>query len=402
MSDDGDDAAAAPAPLIDLSLSAHLRKSGGELVNTPSFGSRLAVGEEPTDKEEEDKETTKKLLEEFTERIIPTGELLEDFAERTILLDRGESSFSFIQCPQNTITSDIKDSMCKSVEVETDESSTAAEKDAANSAPGGTPTTVVSESFVIGELFTEKKDEAVQIVSLVEAASAIHSVMSLSCSNSNGKIAQNRVTASANLSPTNSYFTRKESRESIKKINNKNPFDSFGEYVVNLFHKTVIYEEELELRQIQQDQRLNNSWHGNSRRNIQMSIEGQQASTSTADSTTDEKLKNANGSTPLKLDALAAIEAISGFRNMSDVKRQLKAEHSFKALDADHTKKKHRFADEAPTETEASKKDQEEDWAIFFRERDKIKFSEAAIEVSVFTLYDTHLLSSINIYLYTR
>ena len=305
MSDDGDDAAAAPAPLIDLSLSVHKRKGGGELVNTSSFARRVAVGKEQTDKEEEDEETTTKLLEEFPEWTTPTGELLEDFTERSAHLDRGESSFSCIQCPEDTITSDIKDSMCKSVEAETAESSIAAEKDAANSAPGATPTTAVSESFVVGELFTaEKKDEAVPVVSLVEAASAIYSVLSQNRSNSNDKIAQNRVTAPAVLSSVTSNCNRKESGESGKRINNKNPFDSFGEYVVNLFQKTVIYEEELELRQSQRDLRLDNSWHGSSRRNIHIiSTEGQ-SSTSTADSTSDKKLTNANGFTPLQLDAL--------------------------------------------------------------------------------------------------
>jgi hypothetical protein len=382
MSDDGDDAAAAPAPLIDLSLSVHKRKDGGELVNTSSFARRLAVGKEQTDKEEEDKETTTKLLEEFPERTTPTGELLEDFTERSAHLDRGEPSFSCIQCPEDAITSDIKDSMCKYVEGETAESSIAAEKDAVNSAPGATPTTAVSESFVVGELFTaEKKDEAVPVVSLVEAASAIYSVLSQNSSNSNDKIAQNRVTAPAVLSSATSSCNRKESGESVKRINNKNPFDSFGEYIVNLFQKTVIYEEELELRQSQRDLRLDNSWHGSSRRNIHIiSTEGQ-ASTSTADSTSDEKSTNANGFTPLQLDALAAVEAISGFRNMSDVKKHLKTEHSFNALDEDHTKKRHRFDVEVPTETEASTKEQEENWAIFVLAKEKIKFTEAAIKV---------------------
>jgi len=393
MSDDGDDAAAAPAPLIDLSVSVHLRKGGGELVNTSSFARRLAVGKEQTDKEEGDEETTTKLLEEFPERTTPTGELLEDFAERSAPLDRGESSFSFIQCPEDTTTSDIKDSMCKSVEGKTAESSIAAEKDAANLAPGATPTTAVSESCVVGEFFTaKKKDEAVPVMSLVEAASAIHSVLSQNSSNSNGKIAQNRVTASAVLSFATSNCNRKESGESGTRINNKNPFDSFGEYVANLFQKTVIYEEELELRQSQRDLRLNNSWHVSSRRNVHVSTGGQ-ASTSTADSTSDEKLTNANGFTPLQLDALAAVEAISGFRNMSDVKKQLKTEHSFNALDEDDSKKRHRFDVEAPTETEASTKEQEENWAIFVQAKEKIKFTEAAIEVRHAILY--HVLSSI-------
>ena len=371
MSDDGDDAAAAPAPLIDLSLSVHLRKGGGELVNTSSFAMRLAVGKEQTDREEDDEETT---------TTTPTGELLENFTERNEPLDRGESSFSFIRCPEDTITSDIKDSICKSVEGETAETSIAAEKDAANSAPGATPTTAVSPSFVVGEFFTaEKKYEAVQFVPLVEAASAIYFVLSQNSSNNNGKIAQNRVTASAVLSSTTSNCARKESGESVKNFNNKNPFDSFGEYVVNLFQKTVIYEEELEQRQSQRDLRLNNSWHGSSRRNIHISTEGQ-ASTSTTNSTSDEKLTNDDGFTPLKLDALAAVEAISGFRNISDVKKQLKAEHLFNALDEDHTKKRHRFA-VAPPETEASTKEKEENWAIFVRAMEKTKFTEVAIEV---------------------
>ena len=382
MSDDGDDAAAAPAPLIDLSLSVHKRKGGGDLLNVSSFARRQAVGKEQTDKEEEDKETTSKLLEEFPERTTPTGEQLEDITERSANLDRGESSFSCIRCPEDTITSDIKDSMCTSVEGETAESSIAAEKDAANSAPGASSTTAVSESFVVGELFTaEKKDEAVPVVSLVEVASAIYSVLSQNSSNNNDKIAQNRVTAPAVLSSSTSNCNRKESGESVKRINNKNPFDSFGEYVVNLFQKTVIYEEELELRQSQRDLRLDNSWHDSSRRNIHIiSTEGQ-ASTSTADSHSDEKLTNANGFTPLQLDALAAVEAISGFRNMSDVKKHLKTEHSFNALDEDHTEKRRRSAVDAPTETEASTKEQEENWAIFVQAKEKIKFTEAAIEV---------------------
>jgi hypothetical protein len=393
MSGDGGDIPAAPALLIDLSVNA------------------LAVGEEPIDNEEEDQEHTGELLVDFSERSIPsagqlavgeepidkeeegqeqTGVLLVDFTERSMPLDRGESSFSFVQCPQDTIASDIKDSMCISVEgktADTSSSPSAFEEAAVNSAP--TPNNAVSESLV-GEIFTtEKKDETAQAVSLVEASSSVTSVFSQNSLIGNDGIAQNSVTASAILSSTvTSNPTQKESGEGTSKIVTKNPFDSFGDYVVNFFQRTVVYEEELELRQSQRRPQLNSTFHGSSRRNIHISTEFAegQASTSTADTTIDVKLNKANGLTTPELEALATVEAISGFRDVSEVKKQLKAEHSFYVVDENQTKKKMRNADEAQIETEASTKQQAENWAIFFREKNKIKFNEAAIEVC-FMLY---------------
>lgn len=98
--------------------------------------------------------------------------------------------------------------------------------------------------------------------------------------------------------------------------------------------KETVYEKELELQQSQQNLQLN---------------------------------------TP-ELEALAAVEAISGFRNYSDVKRELRA--SFNEADEDRIKKKERLDGKAPTETETSTKLFEDQWAIFFQDKDKVKFNE--------------------------
>ena len=74
------------------------------------------------------------------------------------------------------------------------------------------------------------------------------------------------------------------------------------------------------------------------------------------------------------LEALAAVEAIFGFRNYSDVKRELRA--SFNEADEDRIKKKERLDGKAPTETETSTKLFEDQWAIFFQDKDKVKFNE--------------------------
>jgi hypothetical protein len=345
MGGDGDnDSNVGPAPLINLSLSAHLRKGGGELVNTSSCALRLAVGEKPTDEKEEDQGPTTELLVEFADRIMVAEKLSEDFTDRSRPLDRGDSSFSCIQCQQDAIASEIKDSVFASFESETDDTSsttTASKDDVTNSAHVATSKTAISTSCAMGYSITARKsDEAVQVMSMLEPASAERSVLTHNGPRSGVEIAQHLVATLTIPSSPISNSTRNELGESEKKVRTKNPFDSFGEYVVNLFQKTIVYEEELELQQTQRNLQLN---------------------------------------TP-KLEALAAVEAISGFRNYSDVKRELRA--SFNETDKDRTKKNERLDHDTPTETKTSKKLWEERWATFFQEKDKVKLNESAIVVS--------------------
>jgi hypothetical protein len=338
MGGDGDDDVdAGPTPLI-FSTSSALR---------------LAVDEEPTEEKEEDHEPSAgELLEEFADGSMAAGKLFEDFTDMTILLDRGDSSCSFSQCQQDGIKSEMKDSsMLASVEGETDESSstsTASKEDVVNSARVVTPETAVSKSLAEDENFTARKNvEAVQVEPLLEPATAKKSVPTQNGSRGSVKIAQNRDATSLILSSTTSNSTRKKLGESETKVQTKNPFDSFGEYVVNLFQKTIVYEKELELQQSQKNLQLN---------------------------------------TP-ELDALAAVEAMSGFRNYSDVKRELRA--SFNEADEGRIKKKERLDGKAPTETETSTKLCEDQWAIFFQEKEKVKFNESAIVVRSCLLFDS-------------
>jgi hypothetical protein len=305
----------------------------------------LAVDEEPTDKRLAGHEPSAgKLLEEFAaERSMAAGKLFEDFPDRNLLNERGYSSYSFNQCQQDAVIGEIKDSTCLSVEDETDDTSstsTASKEDAINSAHAVTPDTALSKSFAVGEIsIANKNDEAVKVMTLSEISPAGKSVPAQNGSKSDVEIAQNREAMPSILSSTTPNSIRKKSEESEMKVQTKNPFDSFGEYVVNLFQKTIVYEKELELQQSEQNLQLN---------------------------------------TP-ELEALAAVEAISGFRNYSDVKRELRV--SFNEADEDRIKKKERLDGNAPTETEMSTKLFEDQWANFFQEKDKVKFNESAIVV---------------------
>jgi hypothetical protein len=94
-------------------------------------------------------------------------------------------------------------------------------------------------------------------------------------------------------------------------------------------------------------------------------------------------------STP-RLEALAAVQAISGFQNLSEVKKQLTAERtiqqSLHPVDIEHNNNKViettvQVPNEVPTEIEAVTKEWEKQWEQFVHEKDKIKLFEVMIQV---------------------
>ncbi|KAL7537135.1 hypothetical protein ACHAXR_007615 [Thalassiosira sp. AJA248-18] len=142
--------------------------------------------------------------------------------------------------------------------------------------------------------------------------------------------------------------------------------------------------------------------HGPSRRDLQMpmSPEGGGSTSSEDDTTVDKEMgleyKTPHRSSTPKLsdsmEALAAVEAMSSFRNLKDVKKQFSTEeHSFNKEDEGRDKKKQRVADGAPGESmevqdESKKKEWKQQWDAFVEEKKKNKYKEVAIQSLVLPL----------------
>ena len=79
-------------------------------------------------------------------------------------------------------------------------------------------------------------------------------------------------------------------------------------------------------------------------------------------------------------EALAAVEAMSSFRELRDVKQDLR--QSFNLDDIKHETKEQKVVDETPPDIISLEK-WKKDWEIFVKEKKKIKFDEVAIQVSL-------------------
>jgi hypothetical protein len=85
------------------------------------------------------------------------------------------------------------------------------------------------------------------------------------------------------------------------------------------------------------------------------------------------------------LEALAAVQAISGFQNLSEVKKQLTAERTHLQLhpvNVEHnTIQVNETTVEVSDEREAITKEWEKQWEKFVHEKDNIKYTEVMIKV---------------------
>ena len=188
---------------------------------------------------------------------------------------------------------------------------------------------------------------------------------------------------SAPTTPTRNHVVHMNSRDgNMKTSPPRNPFDAFGEYVVKLFQQAVLHEEELEMQETvrRRQSQLNIKWLDDPSTTI---INDTTINTAVGNKTNKET--GVDLSTP-RLEALAAVQAISGFQNLSVVKKQLTAERtlqqSLHPVDIEHnTIQVNETTVEVPAETEAITKVWEKQWEQFVHEKDKIKYTEVMIKV---------------------
>jgi hypothetical protein len=148
------------------------------------------------------------------------------------------------------------------------------------------------------------------------------------------------VSKSAPTTSTRNHVVHMNSSDSnMKKSPPRNPFDAFGEYVVKLFQQAVIHEEELEMQETvrRRQSQLNIKWFDDPSTTIN------DTTINTAVCNKKNKEIGVDLSTP-RLEALAAVQAISGFQNLSEVKKQLTAERtiqqSLHPVDVEHNNNK--------------------------------------------------------------
>ena len=130
---------------------------------------------------------------------------------------------------------------------------------------------------------------------------------------------------SAPTTPTRNHVVHMNSRDgNMKRSPPRNPFDAFGEYVVKLFQQAVLHEEELEMQETvrRRQSQLNIKWLDDPSTTI---INDTTINTAVGNKTNKET--GVDLSTP-RLEALAAVHAISGFQNLSVVKQLLTAKHT--------------------------------------------------------------------------
>lgn len=204
-------------------------------------------------------------------------------------------------------------------------------------------------------------------------------------------------------------FSPKKSESNFSKSNNtsntdnnkgKNAFDAFGEYISFFFQKAEVYEQELERRESKKDV-LDKFRHGTLSTRILTPTfpEGEDefanSEGTSFDDTTNEN-QEVRSSTPLlseTLEALAAVEAISSFREFKDVKLELR--ESFNCDNVDLETMKEEVVDETPPDS--STEEWKNQWERFVVEKSKTKLGEVAIQVSCISsshqnrLYDDNI-----------
>ena len=175
----------------------------------------------------------------------------------------------------------------------------------------------------------------------------------------------------------------------------KNAFDAFGEYISFFFQRAEVYEHELERRESRKDV-LDKFRHGTLSARLltptlteeeELLVDNEGDSIIDMNSVRDNAVQandmddDVRSTTPIlsdTLEALAAVEAMSSFREFKEVKLQLR--HSFRCDDANLESNKEKVVDEPAPETLSE--DWKEQWKRFVVEKKKTKFDEVAIQVS--------------------
>ena len=340
------------------------KTGSGELVNTSSLSRKLASASTPSEK----------LLVKKV-----TGEM--DGGRGTPPIDWtdsvGSSSHnSFNQVPRDMISSDIKRNVSFNRHISV-EDETANTTTASMTTTGHTDHTK-SESDVVGD----GNDNI--IPGTIDAPP--NTIIAQNSSDNNNSVA---VTSDDKVMNSIQGGTPPQSSNSVNNNNNNNgnPFDAFISF---FFQQAEVYEEELEIRQSQRNLQLqlDKQRHGVSSRRLhgKMPLSPEGGSTSSEEEIVGLSQRSSTPNLTEKGEALAAVEAMSSFMSLKEVKKQLKDEHSFDKEDVAHDQKKQKIENDDDVADEAMKNQLREEWKAFVKEKKQNKFNEVAIEVCVCVL----------------
>jgi hypothetical protein len=194
---------------------------------------------------------------------------------------------------------------------------------------------------------------------------------------------------------TESSYSNQSNYDTVNGKNNA--FNAFGDYISFFFQKAKVYEQELERQDESKRDLLDKFRHGTLSRRIltptfaeeEGVFDESEDDTFDDDFNDDDPARNMDSfrssTIPSEtLEALAAVEAMSSFREFKDVKQQLR--HSFHCDDGDRVQMKQKVKDEASTDM--SSEEWKKQWKRFVLEKKKTKFDDVAIQVNaVFCFY---------------
>lgn len=345
------------------------KTGSGELVNTSSLSRKLASASTPSEK----------LLVKKV-----TGEM--DGGRGTPPIDWtdsvGSSSHnSFNQVPRDMISSDIKRNVSFNRHI-------SVEDETANTTTASMTTTghtsihdhTKSESDVVG-------DGNDNIIPGTIDAPPNTIIAQNSSDNNNSVAATSNDKVMKSIQGGTPPQSSNSANNNINSNNNGNPFDAFISF---FFQQAEVYEEELEIRQSQRNLQLqlDKQRHGVSSRRLhgKMPLSPEGGSTSSEEEIVGLSQRSSTPNLTEKGEALAAVEAMSSFMSLKEVKKQLKDEHSFDKEDVAHDQKKQKIENDDDVADEAMKNQLREEWKAFVKEKKQNKFNEVAIEVCVCVL----------------
>ena len=166
----------------------------------------------------------------------------------------------------------------------------------------------------------------------------------------------------------------KSSGSSNSNNSNKTALDAVTEYISYYFKNAENYEEMLERSESQRDltASLDKRRHGSSRF---ASPEGGDDDDDEQEESTGLRLRSSTPTLSDSQEAMAAVEAISNFRSLKEVKKDIVSRGS--SLDQQQQQKKQKFDDRAQ---QAPSDEVDQQWDNFCKEKKKNKFNETGIE----------------------
>lgn len=192
------------------------------------------------------------------------------------------------------------------------------------------------------------------------------------------------------LQPTTKTTSTTPSDKSRSNNNaNKNPLEALNDYVSFFFRKPEVYEEKIEIRESKADLKasLDAVRHGG----VTLRYNGSRIELAAEDSDILDHAVSECAEPPTSprlsptTEAVAAVEAISHFRSLSEVRNEIKESrsHSFGPEDDALSVKRQKSAQREQNETDGVVDDDEmkEKWEVFCNGRKQNAFDEVAIQV---------------------